>query len=55
MKLHAIVQSGERMKDFIDVYYLLQHITMAEMICYYEEKYTYSNAMIALKALNYMD
>ncbi len=55
MKLHAIVQSGERLKDFIDVYYLLEHITMAEMIGYYEEKYTYSNAIIALKALNYLD
>jgi len=55
MKLHAIVQSGKRLKDFIDVYYLLQHISMADMIGYYEEKYTYSNALIALKALSYLD
>ena len=55
MKLYAIVQSGKRLKDFIDIYYLLQHISLADMIGYYEEKYTYSNAMIALKAINYLE
>ena len=55
MKLHAIVQSGKRLKDFIDIYFLLQHLTMAEIIGYYETKYTFSNAVIALKALNYFD
>ena len=55
MKIHAIIQSGKRIKDFIDIYILLEHLTMNEMIAFFEQKYTYSNAMIALKAINYFD
>ncbi len=55
MKLHAIVQSGKRLKDFIDVYFLLEHLSMSQMVGFYEQKYSYSNAIIALKALNYFD
>ncbi len=55
MKIHAIIQSGKRLKDFIDIYVLLQHLTLNEMITFFEQKYTYSNAMIALKAINYFD
>lgn len=28
MKLNAISNSGKRLKDFIDVYYLLEHFSM---------------------------
>ena len=55
MKVHAIIQSGKRLKDFIDIYVLLQHLTLNEIIGFFEQKYTYSNAMIALKAINYFD
>ena len=55
MKLHAIVQSGKRLKDFIDIYFILEHFTMAEIVGFYEEKYSFSNAVVALKALNYFD
>jgi hypothetical protein len=55
MKLHAIVQSGKRLKDFIDIYFLLQYFSMEQMIHYFSEKYTYSNPMIALKAVNFFD
>ena len=55
MKIHAIIQSGKRLKDFIDIYVLLEHITLNKMIGFFEQKYTYSNAMIALKAINYFD
>lgn len=55
MKLHAIVQSGKRLKDFIDIYFILEHLTMAEIVEFYETKYTFSNAIVALKALNYLD
>ena len=55
MKIHAIIQSGKRLKDFIDIYVLLEHLTLKEMIAFFEQKYTYSNAMIALKAINYFD
>lgn len=55
MKLHAIIQSGKRLKDFIDIYFLLQYFSMDEMIRFFMEKYTYSNPLIALKAVTYFD
>jgi hypothetical protein len=55
MKFHAIIQSGKRLKDFIDIYFLLSHFCMAEMIGFFVQKYTYSNPMIAMKAINYFD
>ena len=55
MKFHAIIQSGKRLKDFIDIYYLLHHFSMREMIGFFTTKYSYSNAMIAMKAVNYFD
>lgn len=55
MKFHAIIQSGKRLKDFVDIYYLLQHFSMQQMIDFFIKKYSYSNPMIAMKALNYFD
>jgi hypothetical protein len=55
MKFHAIIQSGRRLKDFIDIYYLLQHFCMEKMIDFFTKKYSYSNPMIAMKAVNYFD
>jgi hypothetical protein len=55
MKLHAIVQSGKRLKDFIDIYFLLQYFSMQQMIDFFAAKYTYSNSMIALKAVLFFD
>ncbi len=55
MKFHAIIQSGKRMKDFIDIYYLLPHFSMQQMLEFYTKKYTYSNPMIAMKAVNFFD
>jgi Nucleotidyl transferase AbiEii toxin, Type IV TA system len=53
MKLHAIIQSGKRLKDFIDIYYLLQHFSMNQMVGFFSQKYTYTNPMIAVKAVNF--
>ena len=55
MKFHAIIQSGKRLKDFIDVYFLLEHFNMKQMVEFFSEKYTYSNPMIAMKAVNFFD
>ena len=55
MKLHAIIQSGKRLKDFMDIYFLLQHFSMSEMIDFFTKKYSYSNPLIALKAVTYFD
>lgn len=55
MKFHAIIQSGKRLKDFIDIYFLLQHFSLKQMIGFFSSKYTYSNPMIAMKAINFFD
>jgi hypothetical protein len=55
MKFHAIIQSGKRLKDFIDIYYLLQHFNMQQMIEFFVKKYSYTNPMIAMKAVNFFD
>ena len=53
MKFHAIIQSGKRLKDFIDIYFLLEHLSMEAMMGFFIAKYSYSNPMIAMKAVNY--
>jgi hypothetical protein len=53
MKLNAISNSGKRLKDFIDVYYLLEHFSMEEMIGFYAIKYPRFNPLIALRSVNY--
>jgi Nucleotidyl transferase AbiEii toxin, Type IV TA system len=55
MKLHAIIQSGKRLKDFIDIYFLLQYFSMQQMVDFFAKKYTYSNPLIAIKAVNFFD
>jgi hypothetical protein len=55
MKLHAIIQSGKRLKDFIDIYYLLEHLSMNEMIEFFSKKYAYTNPLIALRAVTFFD
>ena len=55
MKLNAIAQSGKRLKDFIDIYFLLQHFSVSQMLNFYQIKYPNSNKMIALKALEYFE
>lgn len=55
MKLNAIAHSGQRMKDFVDVYFILEHLSLDSMLRAYEIKYANSNPMIPLKALTYFD
>ncbi len=55
MKLNAIVNSGKRLKDFIDIYYLLEHFSLNKMLDIYEIKYSHLNIMIALRAINFFD
>ena len=55
MKLNAIVHSGQRLKDFWDIYFLLEKMPLSDMLRYYEAKYPTSNAMIALKAVSYFE
>lgn len=51
MKLNAISVSGQRVKDFIDIYYLLNSFTVEEMIGFYKKKYAQYNDTNVLKSL----
>lgn len=55
MKLNAITTSGQRVKDFIDIYYLLQKFSLAEMIGFYKSKYKQYNEVNVLKSIVYFD
>lgn len=55
MKLNAITNSGQRLKDFIDVYYLLQYFSINDMLGFFEIKYPNINPLIPLKAINYFE
>ena len=53
MKLHAIVQSGKRLKDFADIYFMLEHMPLSAMYAAYEKKYSPDgNTAVARLALN---
>jgi len=53
MKLEAIFQNGTRLKDFVDVYFLLEHTSLKEMTVAYEAKYPDANGKLAHNALLY--
>ncbi len=53
MKLNAIVTSGQRSKDFIDVYWGLKTYSLGEMITFYKEKYNQEHAGHVVKSLVY--
>lgn len=55
MKLNAIARSGQRIKDFLDIFFLLQQFSLNKMIDFYKVKYANSNEMIPLKALIYFE
>lgn len=51
MKLNAIAISGQRVKDFVDIYFLLQSYTVKQMIDFYKKKYSQYNEVNVLKSL----
>lgn len=55
MKLNAISVSGQRVKDFIDIFYLLDEYTVGEMIGFYKLKYPHYNEVNVLKSLNWFE
>ncbi|WP_202704067.1 nucleotidyl transferase AbiEii/AbiGii toxin family protein [Flavobacterium sp. UGB4466] len=52
MKLHAIFQNGQRLKDFVDMYFLLEHNPLKFYLQAYERKYE-GDAFWAKHALSY--
>lgn len=55
MKLNAISTSGQRIKDFIDIYFLLYKYDLKTMLGFYLKKYNQVNDLLVLKSLIYFD
>jgi len=55
MKLNAISTSGQRSKDFIDIFYLLDKYSISHMLDYYKSKYSKINEALVLKSLIYFN
>lgn len=55
MKLNAITGNGTRVKDFIDVYFLLEQFTLEEMLDFYKKKYQQDDALMILRSLVFFD
>lgn len=54
MKINAIEGRGTR-KDFIDIYFLLQHYTLQELLDFYVAKYPENSLFRAILSLSYFD
>ena len=54
MKVAAIVGRGTK-KDFIDLYFLLKHYSLRQILDFYMEKYPDGSLFIALKSLCYFE
>lgn len=54
MKLSAIAGRGSK-KDFIDLYLLLNHFTLREMMDFYLEKFPDGSQFLAVRSLVYFD
>lgn len=55
MKLNAIAHSGQRLKDFIDIYFLLELVPLDSLLKAYEIKYPNSNLLVPMKGLTYFE
>ncbi|MEI6885338.1 MAG: nucleotidyl transferase AbiEii/AbiGii toxin family protein [Bacteroidota bacterium] len=55
MKLNAISLNGQRVKDFIDIYFLLEKYSIGQMLGFYRKKYTLQNDTIVLKSLAWFE
>jgi len=55
MKLNAIAHSGNRQKDFYDLYFLLEHHSLQELLLAYQAKYSNSNPIIPLKGISWFE
>jgi len=55
MKVSAIAGDGTRIKDFIDVYFLLKNNSFGDLILWYKRKYKLDNDFHAVKSLVYFN
>jgi predicted nucleotidyltransferase component of viral defense system len=54
MKLSAVTNRGTK-KDFIDVYTLLKHFSLKEMLHFYEQKYPHASIYNVIRSLCYFE
>jgi len=55
MKLHAIETSGNRAKDYVDIFFLLKEMPLEKMFEYYRKKYATDNVFNAKRSLAYFE
>ena len=55
MKVNAISGDGTRVKDFIDIYFLLKHFSFGEIIDFFSRKYSLRNNAHAVKSLTWFE
>ncbi len=55
MKLNAICVSGQRSKDFIDIFFAIEKHSVDDLISYYQRKYNQQGDMHIVKSLVYFD
>ena len=54
MKVNAVEGRGTK-KDFIDIYALLQHYSLNELLAFYSQKYPEHSTFRALMSLSYFE
>jgi hypothetical protein len=54
MKLAAITARGSR-KDFIDIFFLMEHFSLEQMLTFFEQKYKGGSRYLVLKSLTWFD
>jgi hypothetical protein len=55
MKVNAIAGNGTRVKDFVDIYYLLNAYSFAQIISFFKSKYQQQSDFHAIKSLTFFD
>ncbi|MDD5569589.1 MAG: nucleotidyl transferase AbiEii/AbiGii toxin family protein [Bacteroidales bacterium] len=55
MKVNAIYSDGSRVKDFIDIYFLLDKMSLNDIIENFRRKYNSENSYYATKSIVYFD
>lgn len=54
MKINAVEGRGSK-KDFVDIFYLLKHYSLGEILSFYMQKYPNHNVFRALMSLTYFE
>ena len=52
MKLHAIAGRG-RKRDFVDLYFLLNHFSLKELCSYYSQRFFDGNELMVIRSLSF--